>query len=82
MTDNPTRQTPPVELRHHPKLRALVENPYVQSAFHAAGGFGLGLFVAPVVPREPAIAVGVVLLAAAVIGHYIAVWSDPELRKR
>jgi len=81
MTDNPTSEPPTTELRHHPRLRALVENPYIQTAFHAAGGFGLGLFVAPVVPREPAIAVGVVLLAAAVIGHYMAVWSDPALRK-
>ncbi|GEM_PF-2539500 len=65
--------------RYSRRLRATVENPYVQSAFHAAGGFGVGLFVAPVVARELAIGLGVLLLAAAVIGHYIAVWSDPVI---
>ncbi len=82
MTDKPTQQTGANTLRHHPRLRAAVENPYIQTAFHAAGGFGLGLFVAPVAPRELAIIVAVLLLAAAIIGHYIAVWSDPALRKR
>ena len=65
--------------RYSRRLRAVVENPYVQSAFHAAGGFGLGLFVAPLAPRELAVGVGVLLLAAAVIGHSVGVWSDPDI---
>ena len=78
MSNNSTERLPS-SLRYHPRLRAAVENPYIQTSFHVAGGFGLGLFAAPVAPRELAIAAGVLLLAAAVIGHYIAVWSDPDL---
>jgi hypothetical protein len=76
---NNNAERSPVSLRHHPRLRAAVENSYIQTSFHVAGGFGLGLLAAPVAPRELAIAAGVLLLAAAVIGHFIAVWSDPNI---
>lgn len=65
-------------MRRNRRLRAAVESPYIQTAFHAAGGMGLGFVVAGLIPdRGPAVVVGVLLLAAAVIGHFYAVWSDP-----
>jgi len=70
-------------MRRNRRLRAAVENPYIQTGFHAAGGLGLGFVLAGLIPdRGPAVAVGVVLLAAAVFGHFYAVWSDPGSRDR
>lgn len=80
MTNNPNPAVRP-PLRHHPRLRRAVENAYIQTAFHVAGGFGLGLLMAPITPRELGVLAALIFLAAAIIGHFIAVWSDPELRR-
>ena len=58
-------------------MRHLAENPYVQTAFHVAGGLGLGLLLAPFLQQRAAIVLGVLLLSAAVLGHWYAVLTDP-----
>lgn len=78
---NKTGGTPKTSLRYHPRLRAFVENPYIQTASHAAGGFGFGLLVAPFAPAGAGVVVAILLMAVAIIGHYIAVWSDPDLHR-
>lgn len=63
-----------------PLLRSAVENLYVQIAFHALGGAGVGLLAAQLLPATIAIVVGVLFVSAAVLGHWYAVWSDPGPR--
>ena len=58
--------------------RRAAENPLVQTLFHAAGGCGLGLLTAPTLNREPQVILGVLFLAAAILGHWYAVLSDPQ----
>ena len=78
---NKTDGLPKTSLRYHPRLRSVVENPYIQTASHAAGGFGFGLLVAPFAPGGTAVVVALLLMAVAIIGHFIAVWSDPDLHR-
>ncbi len=68
-------------MRDNPFLRRAVENLYVQIAFHVAGGTGLGLFLASWLRQEASLVLGVTLVGVAVLGHWYAVWSDPENRK-
>ena len=62
-------------------LRRAVENPYVQTAFHAGGGLGLGILVAPLLPQTIMPFLGGLLLSAAIRGHWYAIWSDPNGRQ-
>lgn len=64
-------------MRHNRLLRRAVENAYIQTAFHVAGGIGLGLLLAPLLGLGNAAPLGIMLIAAAVVGHFYAVWSDP-----
>ncbi len=57
-------------------MRRLTENPYVQIAFHVAGGLGLGLLVAPLLQQKSSVALGVLLLSASILGHWYAVLRD------
>lgn len=73
-------------LRYHREaagkaVRRLAENQYVQIAFHVAGGLGLGLFVSPWLQPKAAVVLGVVLMSAAVLGHWYAVLSDPNNKR-
>ena len=61
-------------------MRRLAENPYVQTAFHVAGGIGLGVFLAPFLPQKAAMLLSVILLSAAILGHWYAVVTDPSNR--
>ena len=65
-------------MRHSRLLRSAVENPRIQIAFHVGGGVGCGLLLARFMPPEAAAAVGVLLVGAAILGHWYAVWSDPH----
>ena len=69
---------PPVlgYLKRSRVLRRAVEDPPIQVAFHVMGGAGLGLLAAHMLALPIAVAVGILLLAAAVLGHWYAVWSD------
>ncbi|MBI2885598.1 MAG: hypothetical protein HYY02_00160 [Chloroflexi bacterium] len=67
--------------KHNRLLRRAVERPLVQTLFHGAGGLGLGLLVAPLLQPGPTGAVGILLLAAAILGHWYAVWSDPGQKR-
>ena len=65
-------------MRRNRHLRRAVENPYIQIAFHALGGVGLGFTIASMAPHPLLLEAGVALIATAVIGHFYAVWSDPS----
>ena len=69
-------------MKRNSMLRRAVENPYVQTAFHAGGGLGLGLIIAPSLAQTPTTLLGGLLLSAAVLGHWYAVWSDPHGRQQ
>lgn len=65
-------------MKQHSVLRQAVENPYIQTAFHAGGGLGLGLITAPLIPQTITLFLGGLFLSAAILGHWYAVWSDPN----
>lgn len=65
-------------MRTNPVLRNMVEDPRIQTIFHVAGGLGLGLLISPIVPRRCATPAGLALVTMAVLGHWYAVWSDPN----
>lgn len=67
-------------MREHRVLRRASSNQYVQTVFHAAGGAGAGLLLAPLLQYPIAVVLGLALLAAAILGHWYAVWSDPDTR--
>ncbi len=64
-------------MRRNPMLRRAVENPYIQVTFHVLGGMGLGFVIASAAPNPLLLVAGVLLVAAAALGHVYAVWSDP-----
>ena len=65
-------------MKRNRMLRRAVENPYIQTVFHAGGGLGLGLITAPLISQTITPFLGGLLLSAAILGHWYAVWSDPE----
>ena len=72
--------TQPVEEATKPKslLRRAAENPLVQTTFHALGGLGFGLMLAGALPLDARVVIGVVLMSAAILGHWYAVLTDPN----